>query len=197
MNDYQEQQPKEKLIRLTQLFWSFIKIGALTFGGGSAMLPILQHEIIDKRKWIDEKDAVDYFAIGQSTPGIIAVNVAAFVGNSVAGFWGILVASIAVTIPSIIVIIIIAHFIEGFTHIAWVQRLMHGVNVAVAVILSRAVYTFSKTTISDKITLLVAIASFMSLYVFNIAGVWVVLSAALLGVLFAPRDTTAISKDDD
>lgn len=178
---------KETLTPLASLFWSFIKIGTLTFGGGAAMLPILQHEVINRRGWVEEKDVVDYFAIGQSTPGIIAVNVAAFVGHRVAGVCGAIAASLAVVIPSIIVILLIAKFIAPFSQIAWVRKVMHGINVAVAVILVRAVYSFARTTVIDKITLTIAILAFAGLYIFNIAGVWIVAAAAVIGLLCAPR----------
>ena len=99
------------------LFWTFAKIGAFTFGGGAAMLPILQQEIVDKKGWCSEEELTDYYAIGQCTPGIIAVNTATFVGVKQKGNLGGVVATLGVVFPSVVIITIIAAFLRNFAGI--------------------------------------------------------------------------------
>ena len=106
---------KEKLLELWQLYFTFFKIGAVTFGGGLAMLPILERTLIDKLKWTTKEDLMDYYAIGQVTPGIIAVNVATFIGFNKQGILGGIVATAGVISPSVIIITVIAFFLETFS----------------------------------------------------------------------------------
>ena len=108
--------------QLLDLFLTFARIGGLTFGGGYAMLPILQREVVEKRHWATEEELMDYYAIGQCTPGIIAVNTATFVGQGLAGSIGGIVATLGVVFPSLIIITIIAAFIQNFSDLAIVQN---------------------------------------------------------------------------
>ena len=106
---------------LWELFIVFAKIGGFTFGGGYAMLPILQREVVENRNWATSEELMDYYAIGQCTPGIIAVNTATFIGYKRKGIIGGIVATIGCVFPSLVIIMIIAAFINSFTHIVWVQ----------------------------------------------------------------------------
>ena len=99
---------------LFDLFWTFCKIGALTFGGGYAMLPLIQREIVENKKWSTEKEILDYYAVGQCTPGVIAVNTATFIGYKLRGIIGGIVATLGVIFPSIVIILIIATFLQNF-----------------------------------------------------------------------------------
>ena len=116
---------------LWELFRSFFMIGAMTFGGGYAMLPMLEREIVNKHKWGTQEELLDYFAIGQCTPGIIAVNTATFVGHKVKGVWGGIAATLGVVSPSLIIITVIAMVLENFMDILWVQNAFAGIRVAV------------------------------------------------------------------
>ncbi len=111
------------------LFSVFFRIGAVTFGGGLAMLPILERELIKKRGWMTAEELVDYFAIGQATPGIVAVNVATFIGHKRKGILGGIVTTAGVVTPSVLVITALALFLDNFTEIQWVQRALRGINV--------------------------------------------------------------------
>ena len=108
--------------KLLDLFLTFARIGGLTFGGGYAMLPMLQKEVVEKRGWASEEELMDYYAIGQCTPGIIAVNTATFVGQKTAGIAGGIIATLGVVFPSLIIITIIAAFIQNFSDLAIVQN---------------------------------------------------------------------------
>ena len=104
--------------QLINLFFIFSKIGLFTFGGGYTMFPVIKRELIDNRGWITEDELMDYYAIGQCTPGVIAVNVATFVGKKFKGFWGSLFSTLGVIFPSIVIILIIAGFIKNFANLS-------------------------------------------------------------------------------
>ena len=172
---------KDKLIRYVQLFTAFFKIGLFTFGGGMSMLPMLQRELVESKKWLTEEEILNYFAIGQCTPGIIAVNVATFCGYKRAGLSGAIVSTIGIVCPSWIVITLIAGSISRFSDIEWIQRAMKGVYVAVAALLARAVFTFGKKIITDLVTAVIAVAAFFAMSVWNVSGILIVLAAGIIG----------------
>ena len=172
---------KDKLIRYVQLFTAFFKIGLFTFGGGMSMLPMLQRELVESKKWLTEEEILNYFAIGQCTPGIIAVNVATFCGYKRAGLSGAIVSTIGIVCPSWIVITLIAGSISRFSDIVWIQRAMKGVYVAVAALLARAVFTFGKKIITDFVTAGIAVGAFLAMSVWNVSGILIVLVAGIIG----------------
>ena len=172
---------KDKLIRYVQLFTAFFKIGLFTFGGGMSMLPMLQRELVESKQWLTEEEILNYFAIGQCTPGIIAVNVATFCGYKRAGLSGAIVSTIGIVCPSWIVITLIAGSISRFSDIIWIQRAMKGVYVAVAALLARAVFTFGKKIITDFVTAGIAAGAFLAMSVWNISGILIVLVAGIIG----------------
>ena len=170
---------------LWELFSIFFKIGLCTFGGGIAMLPILERELVEKRNWVESNELLDYFAIGQSTPGIIAVNVATFVGYKRAKILGGCIATFGMVCPSLIIITLIALFISNFADIVWVQKALVGINVAVAAILTSAVFSFSKKSVKNVFGFFLLLLSFVLIFVFNVGTIWIILGSALLGVLLA------------
>ena len=172
---------KDRLMRYVQLFATFFKIGLFTFGGGMSMLPMLQRELVESKQWLTEEEILNYFAIGQCTPGIIAVNVATFCGYKRAGLSGAIVSTIGIVCPSWIVITLIAGSISRFSDIAWIQRAMKGVYVAVAALLARAVFTFGKKIITDFVTAGIAAGAFLAMSVWNVSGILIVLVAGIIG----------------
>ena len=172
---------KDGLMRYVQLFTAFFKIGLFTFGGGMSMLPMLQRELVESKKWLTEEEILNYFAIGQCTPGIIAVNVATFCGYKRAGLSGAIVSTIGIVCPSWIVITLIAGSISRFSDIAWIQRAMKGVYVAVAALLTRAVFTFGKKILTDLVTAAIAAGAFLAMSVWNVSGILIVLAAGIIG----------------
>lgn len=172
---------KDGLIRYVQLFAAFFKIGLFTFGGGMSMLPMLQRELVESKKWLTEEEILNYFAIGQCTPGIIAVNVATFCGYKRAGLSGAIMSTIGIVCPSWIVITLIAGSISRFSDIIWIQRAMKGVYVAVAALLARAVFTFGKKIITDFVTAGIAVGAFLAMSVWNVSGILIVLVAGIIG----------------
>lgn len=168
--------------QLWELFVSFFKIGLFTFGGGYAMLPMLQREIVDHHKWVTEEDVLDYYAIGQCTPGVIAVNTATFVGTKLRGWIGGLVATAAVVAPSVIIISVISGILKNFSSYDVVQHAFTGIRVAVAVLVIVSVAKLFKKGVKGKLGYLVFAASMLMVVLFDISPVWVVLSALLLGI---------------
>lgn len=140
---------------LFDLFFTFARIGAVTFGGGYAMLPILQREIAEKRQWATEDELLDYYAIGQCTPGIIAVNVATFIGYKQRGIGGAISATLGLIFPSLVIIMIIAAFVQGFSDYEVVKNAFCGIRVCVCVLVFDAVYKLWKKAVVDKATLAV------------------------------------------
>ncbi|OQY34372.1 MAG: chromate transporter [Spirochaetaceae bacterium 4572_59] len=169
---------KQKKPRLSELFFLFFKMGGITFGGGYAMLPILQRELAETRKWVSEEELLDFYAIGQSTPGIIAVNTATFVGYRTAGIPGALAATAGMVTPSLIIITFIAAFLKTFSENIYVQKALRGVNISVAVLLLTSVYKFGVKSILDKTGMIICLLSF-SLIIF--AG-WSPIPIVLLSI---------------
>ena len=175
----------EKLKMLWNLFSVFFKIGLCTFGGGIAMLPILEKELSEKRGWTTSEELLDYFAIGQATPGIIAVNVATFVGHKKAGIMGACTSTFGMVLPSIIIITVIAKFISNFSEIVWVQKALRGINVAVAAILTVAVYRFAQKSIKSVFGFILLQLAFVLIFIFKVNTVYVIFGSAVLGVFLA------------
>ena len=149
---------------LLQLFLIFARIGGFTFGGGYAMLPMLQKELVENKGWTTNEELMDYYAIGQCTPGIIAVNVATFVGYKTKGIIGGIFATLGVITPSLIIVGIIAAFISGFQDYEVVQWAFSGIRAAVVALILSAMWKIAKKSIVDifafVIFLLVAVLSY-------------------------------------
>ena len=176
------EETRGRFCMLLELFAVFFKIGAVTFGGGLAMLPILESELTEKRNWVTKETLLDYFAIGQMTPGIIAVNVATFIGYTHAGILGGCIATLGVVAPSLVIISVIASFLESFAQIVWVQKALMGINIAVAALLCKVVVTFIKKILDWRKLLLFA-AAFTAIVVFHAPTVLVVVSSLVLGLV--------------
>lgn len=178
-----EKYKKNKAKELLDLYWTFFKIGSITFGGGLAMLPILERELSEKRHWTTNEELLDYYAIGQSTPGVIAVNVSTFIGYKRAGIIGGIIGTAGIVTPSIIVITFIARFISNFEDIVWVQKAMKGINVAVAALLTYAVFGFVRKTVRNWWSAIFYVAAFSAIFFFNVNSLLVIASAALGGII--------------
>lgn len=170
---------------LFELYSIFFKIGAVTFGGGIAMLPILEREIVEKRNWASSEELLDWFAIGQSTPGIIAVNVATFTGYKKAKTLGGIVATAGMVSPSILIITIIALFISNFSDIVWVQKALMGINVSVAAILTHAVIKFAQKSVKNLFGFALFLIAFLLIFVFHVGTIWIILGSSIIGILIA------------
>ena len=174
---------KYDINEILQLFFVFFKVGGVTFGGGLAMLPILERELVEKRKWITLDDLHNYYVIGQSTPGIIAVNVATFVGFKRQGALGAFIATCGMVAPSLIIIVLIASFLTKFSQLTWVRKMLSGINIAVAALVTQALVKFAKRNIKNVIGVIIFIASFILMSLYHVHSIVIILSSSLLGIL--------------
>ena len=166
-----------------ELFITFAKMGVLTFGGGMAMLPILQREVVENKHWADEEELTDYFAIGQYTPGIIAVNTATFIGQKLYGTVGGILATLGVVFPSLVIISLLAGLINNFADLAWVQNAFAGIQVCVCVLIFNAVVKLLKKSVVDKRTLVIFLLVLAGGCLLDVSPVVFVLFAALAGIV--------------
>lgn len=168
---------------LINLFKAFAKVGVLTFGGGYAMLPILQREIVEKNNWATDEEIMDYYAIGQCTPGVIAVNTATFIGQKNKGVIGGIVATLGVIFPSIVIITIVAAFISNFSDLPVVKNAFAGVRVCVCVLILNAVIKLWKNSVVDKATLVIFLGVFLGSALTDLSPIIFVLITAIAGIV--------------
>lgn len=165
------------------LFWTFFKIGVCTFGGGYAMLPIIQRELVEGRKWVTDEEITDYYAIGQMTPGVIAVNVATFVGMKRKGVTGAIFSTLGMITPSVIIITIIAAVLTNFASIPAVIHAFAGIRIAVLAMMTKTIVTLIKKGVKDIFTLILFIAVVATMF-FPVSPVIVVFICALCGIFY-------------
>jgi len=184
MENIQTDTGREKLSfkLLVRLCAVFFKIGLFTFGGGLAMLPMLTEELSVKRQWVSRDELIDYFAIGQCTPGIIAVNVATFVGYKKQSVIGAVCATLGMIIPSILVITVLALFFSNFADAPSVKKAFSGINIAVAALLTKVVVTFIKKAVHNVFHALITAAAFVSVVFFRVHTVWIITAGLVTGL---------------
>jgi len=168
---------------LMDLFIAFARVGVLTFGGGYAMLPILQREIVEKNDWATDEELMDYYAIGQCTPGVIAVNTATFIGQKNKGIVGGIVATLGVVMPSLVIITAIAAFISNFSDLAIVKNAFSGVRVCVCVLIFNAVVKLWKSSVVDKATLIIFVGVFLGSVFTDLSPILFVVITAIAGII--------------
>lgn len=169
--------------KLLELFLSFAKVGVMTFGGGYAMLPILQREVAENKGWASEEELMDYYAVGQCTPGIIAVNTATFVGRKQAGVIGGIAATAGVVFPSIVIICIIAGILTNFADIPAVKSAFAAIRVCVCVLIFNAVTKLWKKAVIDKATLVISLIIFVLSVLLDVSPAVYVLLCCGAGIL--------------
>ena len=165
------------------LFLTFARVGVMTFGGGYAMLPILEREVVDGKGWATSEELMDYYAVGQCTPGVIAVNTATFIGQKQAGNLGGIVATLGIVFPSLVIITVIAGILTNFSHLAVVQNAFAGIRVCVCVLVFNAVVKLWKNAVVDKWSLLLFLAVFLLSLLLDVSPVIFVIITAAAGIL--------------
>ena len=168
---------------LFELFRAFARIGVLTFGGGYAMIPILERELIEKRGWTTQEELMDYYAVGQCTPGVIAVNTATFLGNKYAGTAGGIVATLGVVFPSVVIITVIAAVLQSFADLPAVRSAFAGIRVCVCVLIFNSVVKLYKSAVKDKACLVIFLLVLAGSFFLNLSPAVFVLLSALAGIL--------------
>lgn len=166
-----------------QLYLAFLKIGGLTFGGGLAMLPMLKYELVEKKHWITEEELLDCYAIGQCTPGIIAVNTSTFVGYKRKGISGGIVSTLGMITPSLVIITLVAYCLQTFIDNVWVQHALMGVRAVVCALMLNTVLTLAKKSLKNAFCVLICASAFLLAMFTDIQLVFIVLIAAAVGIL--------------
>lgn len=173
---------------LLDLFVAFFKIGLFTFGGGYAMLPMLQREVVERHKWATEEELLDYYAISQCTPGVIAVNTATFVGAKLFGTIGGAVTTLAVVTPSLIIITLISAILQNFASYEIVQHALVGIRVAVAALVANSVMKLYKKGVRGALSNGIFAASLLLVLLLDLSPVWIVASALILGLVISRKE---------
>lgn len=172
----------EKKVSLFTLFWTFAKIGSVTFGGGYAMLPILQKEVVANKKWCTEKDLLDYFAVGQCTPGIIAVNTSTFIGYYTRGNIGGIVATLGFVFPSFIMIALLVPLFMMIEDNPYVKMALTGIRVAVSALITVSVISLSKKSIVDFFTFILMAFTLIIMLLYSLSPIIFVIIGIIYGI---------------
>lgn len=168
---------------LMDMFITFFKIGAFTLGGGYAMLPIIQKEVVEKKKWIGETEFLDMVAISQSAPGPLAVNISAFVGQKMKGLVGLITSTLGAILPSFIIIILVASVFLGIENSPVVQRVFQEIRPAVVALIAVPVISMGKTAKVNKKNFIIPLLAAVLVAIFKITPIYVILGAAAIGVI--------------
>ena len=187
---------------LFDLYWTFVRLGCVTFGGGYAMLPILERELVEKRHWTTMDDLRDYFSIGQCTPGIIAMNVSTFIGEKRGGLKGAIAASLGFLTGPVIIILAIAMFLQNFAQMEIVQHAFAGIRVCVCVLIVQAVLRLWKKSVVDPFTLglyiaVFALNAFSGLLPVKVPAAVLVILSGVAGILISNYKNRRAGKGDD
>ena len=169
--------------KLWQIFTAFFKIGAFTFGGGYAMIPLIQKEMVERRHWVEDEDILEIVAIAESTPGPIAVNASTFVGYRVAGFWGAFFGTFGMILPSFAIIIAISFVLRAFQELQAVQYAFMGIRAGVLALMLRALFMMYRQTKKSILAYLVMAAAFILTAFLDINVLYVIIGCAVLGAV--------------
>jgi chromate transporter len=176
------------------IFWTFSKIGAFTIGGGYAMLPLIQREVVERKKWIPETDFVDMIAVSQSVPGILAVNIAILTGYRIKGTLGSIVATLGAVLPSFLIILLIAMFFRNFQENPYIIKMFNAIRPAVVALIAVPVFTTARSVgVNLKMAVIPVAAAFL-IWFWGVSPVYIVLAAALGGIGFGFYDRKANKK---
>jgi len=172
---------KEKLKRILSLFLTFLKIGGFTFGGGYAMIPLIQKEVVDNKKWVTDDDILEIIAIAESTPGPIAINSATFIGYKTCGVFGSFFATLGVVLPSFVIIMIIAFLLNGFAEITAVKYAFFGIRAGVLALLLKSFWGMFKKCPKNVVAYSIAAAAFIA-SILSLDTLVIIISAAVIGL---------------
>lgn len=173
--------------KFMELYWAFFRIGGFTFGGGMAMLPMLKREVVEKYHWSTEEDLLDIYAIGQCTPGIIAVNTATYIGYQQKGVLGSIFATLGMISPSILIISLIATILKSFINLPIVLHALSGIRIVVCALMIQTVYSLAKAGIKNKLGLLIFLAGFLIATFTPVPTILLVIAAAVIGIVTSIR----------
>ena len=174
---------KSNFRTLLEILKTFLKIGSFTFGGGFAMIPLIEREFVENKKWIDSEEIVDIFAVSQTMPGAIGINAATFVGYKVAGKKGAIVATIGMVLPSFLIITLIAVFFSRFQNTPFVNAVFSGIRPAIVGLITMATLKVGEASIKDGVGMIIAALSIVAVVILDIQAVFVIVGGALVGLV--------------
>lgn len=167
-----------------ELYWAFFRIGGLTFGGGLSMLPMLKYELVEKKKWVSEEQLLDCYAVGQCTPGIIAVNTATYVGYLKKGLAGAIWGTAGMISPSILIITTLCLFLNNFMDNVWVQDALMGIKGVVCALMLNTVISLAKKSLVSPLCVVIGIAATILAMFTDVPTVLIVVVAAIVGIIY-------------
>ena len=182
-NNIDEEKEMKRTQNMISLFLIFMKIGLFTFGGGYAMIPLIQRETVDNKKWISDKDILDIVAIAESTPGPIAINAATFIGYRVGGFLGAMAATVGVVLPSFTIIAAISYVLAAFQNVVWIQYAFNGIRAGVLALIVKALWSMYKQSPKGVFSYLIMFGAFAVTAFLPVNVVFVILFCAAAGIV--------------
>lgn len=167
-----------------QAFSVFFKIGAFTIGGGYAMVPLIEDEVVNQRKWIAKDDFIDLLAIAQSAPGILAVNISIFIGYRLRGIRGSIITTLGTILPSFLIILAIALFFHNFKDNALVEKIFKGIRPAVVALIAAPTFSMAKSAQINRYTLWIPVVSALLIRLLGFSPIWIIVMAGIGGLLY-------------
>lgn len=168
----------------TQLFTTFAKIGSFTLGGGYAMVPVMQKEIVEKKGWLASDEFMDILAVSQATPGLFAMNMASHIGYKLKGSLGGIVGALAVALPSIIAILLIAMFFQAFKDNIYVEKIFMGIRPAVVALIAAPCFSMARTAKINRYNIWIPVVAALLICAFGVSPIWVILAAGIGGFIY-------------
>jgi chromate transporter len=169
---------------ISEMFITFAKIGSFTLGGGYAMVPVMEKEIVDKKKWLGKEEFMDILAVAQATPGLFAMNMASHIGYKLRGVIGGIVGSLAVALPSIIAILLIAMFFQTFKDNVYVEKIFMGIRPAVVALIAAPCFTMAKTAKINRYNIWIPVVAALLICAFGVSPIWIILAAGIGGFIY-------------
>lgn len=166
------------------LFTTFFKVGAFTLGGGYAMIPIIESEIVDKHQWIKKEEFIDLIAIAQSCPGVFAINLSTFIGYKLKGRWGAFVSTLGTALPSFLIILVIALFFHRFMDIGWVAAMFRGIRPAVVALIAVPTFNLAKSARINLANCWIPIISALLIWALHVNPIWIIIAAGVGGYVY-------------
>ena len=169
---------------MTNMFLTFAKIGTFTLGGGYAMVPIMEREIVDKHQWLEREEFLDIMIVSQSTPGLFAINMASHIGNKRSGVWGGILCSMGVALPAIVTILLIAMFFQAFRDNIYVEKIFMGIRPAVVALIAAPCFTMARTAKINLRNIWIPVVACLLIACFDVSPIWVILAAGIAGFVW-------------
>lgn len=169
---------------MIQLFLTFLKVGAFTLGGGYAMVPIMEKEVVDKHEWLSREDFMNILAVSQAMPGLFAMNMASHIGHKRFGVWGGIVGTMGVALPSILAILLIAMFFQEFKDNIYVEKAFRGIRPAVVALIAAPVFRMARTAKINLHNLWIPIVACLLIWLLGVSPIWIILAAGVGGYVY-------------